>query len=184
MNIIRALSVITIIGVALTVLGCATYTTHYDYDPQVRFVELKNYDWLEPVNKGQVLNELTVKRIITAVDNQLAGKGYSMDSGNPDFLVAIHGGTEKKVDVVDWGYSYRGFENYRYSTYSRNRRIDVYEYEEGTLIIDFVDGDTRELIWRGSVTKVIDPKANPEKREKVINEAVAKALENFPPPVN
>lgn len=184
MKDIGKFSVLVFSFMALTAFGCATYTTHYDYDPVVRFVELSNYDWINPSVKGQTVNELTVKRIQAAVDRQLAEKGYNMDSSNPDFLIAIHGGRETKVDVVDWGYNYRGYDNYRYSPYPGAHRIDVYEYEEGTLILDLVDGDSRELIWRGSVTKVIDPSASLEKRERVINEAVGKVLENFPPPGN
>jgi hypothetical protein len=168
--------------ITLTTAGCATYTTHFDYDPDVRFAELKNYDWLSPTIRGQTISELTVKRIKASTERQLIEKGYRMDTVNPDFLIAIHGGREKKVDLIDWGYTYRGYKHYHYGYYNRSHRIDIYEYQEGTLILDFVDAESRELIWRGSVTRVIDPNATPEKRERVINEAVAKILEKFPPP--
>jgi hypothetical protein len=177
-------ALLLVIGV-LYISGCATYTTRYDYDPQVRFAELTSYDWLTTAGKGQTVDELVLKRIKTALKGQLAAKGYKMDISNPDFLIAIHGGKEKKVDVVDWGYDYRGYDHYRYGYHgygSRQRRIDVYEYEEGTIILDFVDSTSRELIWRGSVTKVLNADPTPEKREQMINEAVARVLENFPPP--
>jgi hypothetical protein len=176
------LSVIILSVMALLTLGCATYTTTYDYDPSVRFAELRNFNWLNPPSGGQAMDELTVKRIKASVERQLAEKGYTMDTSNPDFLITAHGGKEKKVDVVDWGYTYRGSNHYNYGFDGRNRPIDVYEYQEGTLILDFVDAASRELIWRGSVSKVIDPSASPEKRDKTINEAVAKVLEKFPPP--
>ena len=169
--------------VTLFTSGCATYTTHFDYDPEVRFVELTNYDWLSsPAGSGEV-NELVVKRIKAAVEMQLEEKGYIKDNSQPDFLIALRGGRETKVDVVDWGYTYRGPNHYNRGYSAQRDRIDVYKYEEGTLIIDFVDAATRELTWRGSVTGVIDPAATPEKRDKVVNEAVARVLANFPPPV-
>jgi len=181
MKKIGMLSVYILFVLAFTT-GCATYTTYYDYDPEVRFEELRNYDWLNPPDRGQTANELTIKRVKASMIRQLAEKGYSLNTSNPDFLIAIHGGSEKKVDVVNWGYNYRGYGSYRYGYSNRVHLIDVYEYEEGTLILDFIDATSRELIWRGSVTKVIDPNATPEKREEVINEAVAKVLEKFPPP--
>ena len=176
------LSAVILSVMALSTLGCATYTTTYDYDPAVRFAELRNFDWLNSPGSSQAVDELTVKRIKAAVESQLAEKGYSMDTSNPDFLIAAHGGKEKKVDVVDWGYTYRGNNRYNYGYDGRNRQIDVYQYQEGTLILDFVDATSRELIWRGSVSKVIDPDASPEKRDKTVNEAVTKVLEKFPPP--
>jgi hypothetical protein len=183
MKNIGILSVLIFSLMVLTTAGCATYTTHYDYDPGVRFEELSNYDWLNPPDTGQPVNELTIKRIKAALEKQLTVLGYSMATSNPDFLIAIHGGKQTKINVVDWGYTYRGNEQYHYGYTHRAQRVDVYEYEQGTLILDFVDAASQELIWRGTVTGVIDPNPTPEKRDKVINEAVAKVLENFPPPV-
>ena len=62
--------------------------------------------------------------------------------------------------------------------------IDVYQYEEGTLVLDFVDGISKELIWRGVGTGEIDRYASPEQQDKGINEAIYKILRNFPPPEN
>ena len=180
MIIFGRLSAVILSVMALLTLGCATYTTNYDYDPSVQFTELRNFNWLNPPGSGQAMDELTVKRIKAAVERELAEKGYSMDTSNPDFLIAAHGGKETNVDVVDWGYTYRGTNHYNYGYARGGRRIDVYEYQEGTLILDFVDATSRELIWRGSVSKVIDPNASPEKRDKTVNEAVTKVLDNFP----
>lgn len=181
MKNIGMLSMLLLFAIGLATAGCATYTTHYDYDPEARFEELSNYDWLNPPDVDQGVVEFTIKRIQTAMEKQLTEKGYSLDTSNPDFLIAIHGGKEKIINVVDWGYTYR--RNYRYNySYPLNQGIDVYEYEEGTLIIDFIDAASQKLIWRGSVIKALDSNPTPEKREKVINEAVSRALENFPPP--
>lgn len=59
--------------------------------------------------------------------------------------------------------------------------MDIYEYEEGSLILDFVDPKTKNLIWRGSGKAQVDSAMTPESRDKLINEAVAKILKNFPP---
>ena len=59
--------------------------------------------------------------------------------------------------------------------------MDVHQYEEGTLILDFVDADAKELIWRGTATKALDSNPTPEKIEKNIGNVVAKILAKFPP---
>jgi hypothetical protein len=52
----------------------------------------------------------------------------------------------------------------------------------GTLGVDIYDPAAKQLVWRGSATKTIDERANPQKRQQNINKAVTKLLKNFPPP--
>jgi len=73
-----------------------------------------------------------------------------MDTANPVFVISLHGGKEKKVNEVDWDYDYRVYDP-SYGHACRDQRIDVYQYEEGSLILDFVDATSLELIWRGPV---------------------------------
>lgn len=155
-------------------LGCSPVSVRHDYDTTADFSRLKNYSWL-PVPVQANINELDVKRIQSAVNSQLQAKGYAM-APNPDFLIAMHMGSQEKIQVTDWGYNYgpRG-------RYWGPGRVDVYQYEEGTLILDFVDTRTKELIWRGVATGEIDRYASPEKREKKINRVVEKILKKFPP---
>lgn len=41
--------------------------------------------------------------------------------------------------------------------------------------------DSKDLIWRGSAKAELDSTMTPEKAQKLINEAVQRILENFPP---
>lgn len=164
-----------VFSLAILLIGCSTISVNHDYDPDYNFTRLKTYDIL-PVPAKAARNELVVKRVVSAIKRNLDAKGIKRDSHKPDFLVAIHGGRQTKVNVVDWGYAYG-----RYGRHWGPRMVDVYEYQEGTLIIDFVDARTKELFWRGAATGVIDPYASPEERGKIINEAVTKVLDKFPP---
>jgi hypothetical protein len=51
----------------------------------------------------------------------------------------------------------------------------------GQLGLDMYDSAKRELVWRGTASKTIDPKAKPDKRQKNITKAVTKLLKNYPP---
>jgi hypothetical protein len=39
----------------------------------------------------------------------------------------------------------------------------------------------KDLVWRGTASKTIDPKAKPEKQQKNLAKAVNKLLKNYPP---
>ena len=46
--------------------------------------------------------------------------------------------------------------------------------------LDIYDTADKQLVWRGSATKTIDDKANPQKRQDTINKATATLLKNYP----
>ena len=116
-----------------------------------------------------------VGRIKDAVTRQLEAKGILLVSQNANFLIAMHGTTQEKLDIQDWGYSSPS------AAYWGQRDISVQQYTEGTLIVDFVDANSKQMFWRGVATGAVDPNATPKKREKRIKEGVAKLLEKFPP---
>jgi hypothetical protein len=53
----------------------------------------------------------------------------------------------------------------------------------GTLVLDMYDVAANKQVWRGDVTKSLNPSKDPEKRQKNLDKAMAKLLKNYPPPV-
>ena len=53
----------------------------------------------------------------------------------------------------------------------------------GQLALDMYAADPKALVWRGVVSKTLDPKAKPEKQQKNLAKSVAKLLKNYPPQV-
>ena len=53
----------------------------------------------------------------------------------------------------------------------------------GTLVIDMADAKKNTVVWRGMGVKEVNTQANPEKRDKSINEAVKKIFKNYPPKI-
>jgi hypothetical protein len=51
----------------------------------------------------------------------------------------------------------------------------------GQLDLSMYDSKEKQLVWRGTASKTLDPKAKPEKKEKNIAKAVKKLLKNYPP---
>ena len=55
------------------------------------------------------------------------------------------------------------------------------KYDEPSLILDFVDVDTKELVWRSEATEVDIDYDNPEKRQTEIDKLITRMLAQFPP---
>jgi hypothetical protein len=177
MKAIHAFFILLLMGL---VVSCASvYDVQHDYDKQADFESLKTYDWMTVPEKADIDN-LNVERVKKAVNAELQAKGLMMTSNNPDFLIAEHLGKKDKVQVTNWGYGYGPHGGY-WGGYWGPGGTSTYEYEEGSLILDFVDAKSNKMIWRGVAKAEIDNVDTPEKKEKLINEAVQEILKNFPP---
>ena len=164
-----------------TVIGCSRiYDVQYDYDQGKDFHQLKSYGWL-PTPEEADIDDLTVARIQKTVNAELQDRGYRLVAQGPDFLIAEHVGAEEKVQINNWGYTYGPYHGY-WGGYWGHGGVSEYRYEEGTLILDFIDAGTHNLIWRGAAKAEIDRVNTPEKKDALVAEAVKKILKNFPPP--
>ena len=155
----------------------AVYNVSYDYDEHFNLVNISTYDWL-PIPQNANINNLDAARIKNAVNDELQAKGLKLTSQNPDFLIAADIVTKEKQRFTQWGYPYYDL----YGIYGGPWALDYYQYEEGTFILDFVEPDSKNLIWRGAAKVALDNANPPEKRDKLIKEAMQKILQNYPPP--
>jgi hypothetical protein len=192
MKSIRTMSWI-VLGAIL--VGCAGIQVSSDYDRNTNFSGLKTYDWISPTQPKtgdpRLDNTLLDSRIRSAVENQLNLKGYQKaTAGSPDFQLAYHASIEEKLNATTFDYYDYTYPSYYHPRYGFSGPIYtafpasqtyVYEYEEGTLLLDMIDPKTKKLIWRGIAVGTVQSHATPEKREKRINQAVADMLRKFPP---
>lgn len=170
---------VTLIGAGSLILASSALRAQdvtYDFDKAADFSSFKTYTW---VRGTPLKDELNHKRIVSAVDAQLATKGLSkVEAGaSPDVLVAYHASFNKNLQIN--GFS-SGWGAYRFGP-SRSGLARVDEILIGTLVVDMVDAKTTTIVWRGTATKEVDVKASPEKREKNINKAAEKLFKNYPP---
>lgn len=117
-------------------------------------------------------------RIRFAVDRVLLSKGYTMaGSAAPDFLVGYHATVQSKTNVTTVNDRYGP----GYGAGWGHGSVQVYEYDEGLLILDIVDPVGKKLLWRGSASDVVSQSRSVDARQEQLQEAVTKILENFPP---
>ena len=169
--------------------GCSTMQISSDYDASTNFAGLKTYNWIPEPQKvsgdPKIDAPFIERRIRDAVDNQLAAQGYDKRSSDaPDFLVGYHVALEKKLAVTTMNEYYGVVVGPRWH-HSTPRwygsETYVYDYDEGSLVLDIIEGGSRKLIWRGFALARVDTTASAERKTKRINEAVKRILAQFPP---
>lgn len=164
----------------IILIGCASLKVSHDYDPGIDFAALKTFDWI-PMSGQAGASELTLKKIVGAVNRQLNEKGFTMNSSSPDFLIGMqvsgktsYGGSlglGASVGIpVGKGYVSVG-----------GGKSKAREKREGELVLDFINPESKSLIWRGTVSSTINPHASAAEQQDLINRAVSGMLEQFPP---
>ena len=149
--------------------------TSFDFDNTADFSTFRTYAWREGTPAGEHFLD---RRIVSAIDSQLAAKGLKQSDERPDIFVLYHLalGTRKSVSGFGTGSGPFGWHGGLDTLDAR-----MYEIPVGGLVIDVVNASKRELVWRGVGIDEIDVNAKPEKRDKAISTAVQKILRNYPP---
>jgi hypothetical protein len=99
----------------------------------------------------------------------MEARGFShRETERPDLLMVYRARSRDRVDVYrDFGYPRRWGPAY-----------DVHRYREGTLILTMVDTRRDRVVWEGVGEGVV---GSTDDREKTVNDAIARILEDFPP---
>ena len=157
--------------------------TSYDYEKTANFAAFKTYAMKDGTKVGQSLID---DRIVAAIETQLATKGFTKAEANPDVFVVYHVAFDKEKDISTYSSGYGG----GYGAYGwgwgggwagGTTTTQVRDIVVGTMVIDMADAKKNQLVWRGIGVKEVNTTANPEKRDKSINEAVKKMFKNYPP---
>jgi hypothetical protein len=157
----------------------------YNFDKDADFSKFKTYKWVILKDAVQ-LDNIMDKNIKSTVDAELAKKGLTIvDSGDADLYIGYQGsvGQDKQFTSFSsgWGYGpgwYRGGCYGPSSTMTTGQTSTIYT---GQLVLDMYDSAHTDLVWRGVVSRTLDPKAKPDKQQKNLAKAVSKLLKNYPP---
>lgn len=168
------MTVTGVLALTLALGGCAMQVR--SYAPLGASLQpYRTYDWgpLDASSTGDPRldgNEFFQARMRTAVDAQLAGRGFEK-AASPDLRLHYHASVTQEITIS-----------------GGERRNGVCEdcqpevYDAGTLMIDLVDARTGRLVWRGwaqsSFEGVIDDQRSLERR---VDEAVAQIMRKLPP---
>ena len=157
----------------LSACGVVAAGVNVDYDTEADFGGYKTYAWKPGTHAD---NPLMHKRIVRVIEEQLKSAGLERVEENPDVHVLYHValGEERRVNVDDFGYWRRWRAPVGYS-------VDVYDVNVGTLILDMLDAESGEGVWRGRAEKDLPSNPSPEKIEKKLGKIMMKMFRNYPP---
>ncbi len=145
-----------------------------DFNESVDFGAFKTYSWRQArSSKKQDLaaNSIADNRIRTAITAQLLKKGFTEAESGGDVLVTFRVTSKDKRETERMPkMGRRG----GYGSSTRTSRV----YTQGTLLIDVLDGKSKELIWRATCKDSVNDVTKFEKR---LGEDVEKAFKKFPP---
>ena len=157
-----------LLGLALVLLvgvtSCRSFRVRSDWDEAVAFDGLRRYAWLEPpVVAGAdpfADNSLLRNRVRAAIETNLTGRGFERveNPADADFLVTYGVLLDEKLKVNGGVTTYGGYAGYgpwpigmgaTYGSYG------VRTYQDSTLIIDFLNPASQDLVWRGWASGIL-----------------------------
>jgi hypothetical protein len=172
--------------------SCVSVKVTSDYDQKTDFKDYKTFAFYKKGIDKVEISDLDKRRILKAIETQLEAKGFTK-SKNPDILVNIFTKSREKVNVYNnnnWGYGgfggfgwggfgWGGFGPWGIGAGFENQNIS--RSTEGTLFIDLIDTEKKELAWQGKGTGHLITTGNVVKKEARINEFVTEIMTAYPP---
>ena len=181
----KIVSIITVIMVLLTTNLMAQKVSG-DYDKSTDFSAYKTYQFIGwQKDSEKVMNDFDKKRLRDAIQEELAARGFKFVESGADMGVSLYIVIDQKTSTSSYTNFYGG------AGYGRGRRVSggwgngyastsysESDYLQGTLVMDFLDESTKDMIWQGVASGTVSEK--PEKREKSIPKSVKKLMKKFP----
>lgn len=170
--------------------GCNS-KPHVDTDHQAGFdfATLKTFSVTETKQETKediLISPFTLSHIHSAIEAELSKRYQSAAVGTkPDFIVSYHVVVEEKIDarsyndMYGFGYYGVGYRHPRPYFLGTNTGINV--YNQGSLIVDIVDGKTDKPVWRGVSEKRLSRGLAAKQQREILSKAVTEVLATFPP---
>jgi hypothetical protein len=177
--------------VAVAVLtGCTTKPyVETDYQSDYNFAGLHTFSLVETqqdTKENLLVSPFTLSHIHAALETELQQRYQKAASGAGDFEVRYHVVLEEKIDPRSYDDLYGfGFYDPRFRRYQspffHGTTTGLRLYDQGSLIIDMVDGKTKKPIWRGVSAKRLNRGMSPQQQREVLSRAVVEVISQFPP---
>ena len=168
----KAMRVVSLLGLVLGLLvgSAAAQSVQSDFDRTFQFSNLKTFSFAvqrrgatDPLSTDTLNNV----RIRTGLESQLIANCFRMETEKADFVIAYYVTTKNKLSVQDYGYGP--------PRWFGGRDIRVNQDTEGTLMVDFIDTRTNQVIWRGRAIGTLELKGV----DKKISKSTEKLVKQF-----
>jgi hypothetical protein len=171
---------------AIALAGCASGPDiRADYDKAADFGKYRTYGFVSQAgtDRGD-FRSLSTQMLQNAAARQMEQRGY-LRAENPDLVINFTGKLEEKVDVESTpapyygpGWGYGGWYGAPYGGWG-GTEVTTRRYNVGTLIMDVVDREKRQVVFQGGISGVVT-KEMQQNREASIGRAVEGIFTKYP----
>lgn len=169
-------------GLSLLLVACATGPkVTSDYDRSANFAAYRSFGFYEPLGTDQAGYEsLITQTLKAAVRGEMEARGYTYAETGADLLVNFNGRLAQRTDIsqVPVAPMYYGYRRGFYSGWG-GYETHVDQYVEGTLNVDLIDAQHKQLVWEGVAVGRVTRKSQ-EDRQAAIRAAVAEIFAKYP----
>jgi len=172
----------------LTASSALSQDIRYNFDDTADFSKFRTYKWVTLKSEAPI-DELTDEQIKAAWTAAFARRGLTKVDGDSGTDLLIGYQTTERINETfagfdpGWstgpGWYVAGWHVPGVGSTTTQEISGIYK---GELAVDMYDAAEHELVWRGVASNTVDFKANPEKRQKNLDKAVAKLMKSYPPP--
>jgi hypothetical protein len=152
--------------VLASALAYADISVHFD--ETVDFTRFESYGWREGTPSPR---RTAQQRIVDAVERELDARGMRKVDASPDLYVTTHvlvdaHTLEELSDDTEWLF------------WTGITSVDAVTVGAGTLVVDLLDAESQEIVWRGLATEKLAE--IPDKNLKKIDRVVKKLFKRLP----
>lgn len=165
----RSSFTILLVLLMMVAFSCAVnYEIVSEKEENTNFSKFRSYTIIHDDHGFEIgADPIYMERIDQAVTRELEDMGY-VETEDPDLLVTWFIKIDTKLE--------QGIYNAYYSKWRYPRAVDVYEYKEGSLVIDLIDSKNGEVVWHAKVSnKVTEGMPNIESKIKEVVKALFKS---------
>lgn len=185
--------IFTSLLVLIVFAGCSSLKVHSDRDETVDFSQFKSFSmlgWSKQTTKE--INDIIRGRFEREITSELEKRGLTKTADSAGLVVSLYISIDKQSSVtaytdqylgtpyyynVGWGWGYGFSYGYPYSSGFATHYKES-DYEEGTLVVDVFNNQTKRLVWQGVVSKKLE--RNPKDPEGNMKKAAEAVMKKFP----
>jgi hypothetical protein len=172
-----------LIGVMLAGCSSAPIESVSDFDNNFNFDAVRKVA-IQPIDRTQLntvqVSDMQVQRINAALTEELQRRGYQVVNSNieADVWLTWHLVTEERVDVR----SYNSMSYYNcWMCGPSVSDVSVQQYTEGSFIVDLIDPERNQSVWRSTIQSRLKSKPDPQQAADRRREAAQAVFADFPP---
>ena len=144
-------------------------------DPKADLTIYKSYQWDKPLPPG---NPMIQQTIIDSIDQAMTAKGLKKVDEGADVTIVYFTAVNADIQI-----GYPSWSSAMGSGTSTGIAVgtQTWPVNKGTLVVDLVDGKTKNSVWRGTAQQILKdgPSGNAAQDAKKVAEPIRKSVEKM-----